>query len=96
MSRKPGSPKTGGRKKGTPNKDNQVPKEIFAKLCPEYLESDQFKSDWNQLSPKDRVQCILKMSEWLVPKPQSVDMNINNVSGFSLSEEIMRQADLNE
>lgn len=63
-----GKPKSGGRKKGTPN---IVTKDLRDRIR-ELLEKqfDQVAVDLAGLDPKDRVNAWLKLSEFVLPKLQ--------------------------
>ena len=76
MGRKKGSEKTGGRKKGTPNKTTQTAKEwISETLCANW---EQMKSDLQSLEPKERLQLlfIFKLLEYVVPKQRETSTNV--------------------
>ena len=66
--------KTGGRQKGTPNKITNVTREVIADLTAAMLPDVIEKL--KKLEPKDYVHFWLKLNEFNLPKPQSVDMNI--------------------
>lgn len=70
---KKGHDKFGGRQKGTPNTVTQQHRELINSLisCPENLEEDL-----KQLSPKDRMDAIIKLLEFTTPKQSRVDTNI--------------------
>lgn len=72
MGRTKGSPKTGGRKKGTPNKMTVEVKSCITKLLEGYTGSDKFMDDFNSLSPKDRLFLSERLMNYVVPKMQSV------------------------
>lgn len=79
--------KTGGRVKGTPNKDNPLKGYIRAhsvKYFTEPLEDGltQFEIDQMGLAPDDRVNAELRLLEFHQAKLKAVDANINthNVS----------------
>ena len=66
-----GKVKTGGRKKGTPNKTTGQFKESIDLILESELE--RFKTDLDQLEPKERVNVILKLLEFTVPKLQRTE-----------------------
>lgn len=69
-----GSAKTGGRKKGTPNKVTKTTKEVIANLLDDYSESGLMQSDFRALEPKDRMYIAERLMNYTTPKMQSVAM----------------------
>lgn len=67
-----GREKTGGRKKGTPNKAASPVKECFSRLLEDYTSSNTFMEDFASLEPKDRLMLAEKLASYVVPKMQSV------------------------
>ena len=60
--------KTGGRKRGIPNKITARLRSELSEHLETYIET-QFKEDWNELTPRERVRVALSISQLLVPKP---------------------------
>lgn len=58
--------KTGGRKKGTPNKNTQPLRDWFLSLIDE--NRTQIKKDLQTLDPKERLQWIEKILPYVLPK----------------------------
>ena len=71
-----GRKKTGGRQKGTPNKAPTPVKSIITNILTEYSNSGQMKKDFDKLDPKDRMAIAEKLSQYVMPKIQAVDMNV--------------------
>ena len=65
--------KTGGRKKGTPNKNNAKTKEAVALLAEG--EFNEFKQTLKKLEPKDYVKTYLTMLEFVIPKMKAVEVD---------------------
>jgi hypothetical protein len=63
--------KLGGRTKGTPNKATQKIKDAYAKLLEDNLGTLQ--TDLSQLEPKDRLNFMLNLSEYILPKLARVE-----------------------
>lgn len=87
MAKAKGSQKTGGRKKGSPNKITVAVKDCFKKLIEDYTNSQTFMSDFASLEPKDRLMLVEKLSSYVVPKMQSVaveDVNKDKNSTVSM------------
>jgi predicted lipase len=70
--------KTGGRAKGTPNKVTTEIKDVFKQIIECNL--SQIETDIMELNPKDRIDVILKLSEYVLPKLQrsSIEMEREN------------------
>ena len=69
--------KTGGRTIGTPNKTSAEIRNLFQTLIENNIE--QLQSDFDSLEPKDRINCIIKLSEFILPKLQAVKMQNEDV-----------------
>lgn len=74
MSREKGTPKTGGRKAGTPNKVTQSLKERIVDILSDNI--DKFQKDIDSLSAKDRVSTCLGLMQFVLPKQQSVRADV--------------------
>ena len=70
-----GGVKGGGRKKGTPNKDNKDLKIWVKQLLEE--NTDQLKEDFAELAPEKRWQIAEKLLNYVLPKEQSINTRIN-------------------
>lgn len=82
--------KTGGRQKGTPNKENPL-KGYLRTHSMEYFEPrlvhdedtetlrsmSQFEIDISMLAPDDRVNAELRLLEFHTPKMKAIDMDMN-------------------
>jgi 23S rRNA C2498 (ribose-2'-O)-methylase RlmM len=69
--------KFGGRKKGTPNKTPQEVKEIMQL----FLENQFEKLDevFEQLKPRDKINSIIKMLPYIVPKQMQMDLTATHI-----------------
>jgi hypothetical protein len=76
--RKKGTPKTGGRQKGSKNKITNAVKECLSSLITEYANSETFAMDFASLEPKDRLLIAEKFLSYIVPKMQSVAIDDKN------------------
>lgn len=76
--------KTGGRKKGTPNKATNTMRTWLNGL----IESNrhQIEDDIKALEPKDRLMILERFMQYTTPKMQSVktDINLNNLTDEQL------------
>ena len=68
--------KTGGRKKGTPNKSSKFSKDLINDLLNTYKETGKFSRDFEQLEPKDRINVAIKMLQFVLPVMKAVDANV--------------------
>lgn len=64
--------KSGGRKKGTPNKTTAAAKKFMAAIMEDYADGDLIKEDWKKLKPRDRMELAKDILPYLVPKLQAV------------------------
>jgi len=65
--------KTGGRKAGTPNKTTQEIRDFMQSFLSEKFES--LDEVFEQLEPKDKINAIIKMLPYLVPKQMQMDVS---------------------
>ena len=86
--------KSGGRKKGTPNKATTITREILNDIA-EGLRPN-IARDLAALDPKDRLQIWLKLIEFVVPKLSSVDMNLTAPQIQSIEDTLIRLSQDNE
>ena len=73
MGRANGTPKTGGRKAGTPNKTTTDIKTWVANLIDDNRE--QIKQDLESLSAKDRLQMIERFMQYIMPKQKEIEFS---------------------
>lgn len=64
--------KTGGRTKGVANKTTAETKEIIQKIVSNEL--DNIETLLKQLVPKERIDAVIKMLPYIVPKQQEVEL----------------------
>lgn len=60
-----------GRPKGSENKINYEIREVFKELLDKHI--DSISKDIEFLTPKDRINVLLKLSEFVIPKMRSID-----------------------
>ena len=63
--------KTGGRKKGTPNLLTGTTKEIIGNIV--LRELQRLPALMDQLDPKEKADCILKLLPYILPKTAPVE-----------------------
>lgn len=69
VGRKKGTEKTGGRKKGTPNRISGTVKEWITSIID--TNRNQFENDLELLEPGERVRIISNLLQYVTPKMQS-------------------------
>lgn len=70
-----GKGRLGGRQKGTPNKVAASVKDWLSGLIDKNRK--QIEKDIKQLEPKERLQILEKLMQYVVPKQQAVSANVN-------------------
>ena len=86
MSRAKGTPKTGGRQAGTPNKVTETLKEFVINLLDDNRE--QIVEDIKTLRPKDRLAVLERFMQYAIPKQQAVSADVQ--TDFSLDNLVIR------
>lgn len=69
--------KTGGRKKGTPNKATTLGKEVIVSLLSDYAESGLMSKDFMAIEPKDRLVIAERLMQYTMPKMQRTAVDIS-------------------
>lgn len=80
--------KTGGRKKGTPNKISKEAKPFVVAAVSNYYSSQQFREDLDSLEPKDRLAAIIKLSEYVLSKLQSTTIDIQSDDARTIEDRL--------
>ncbi len=82
-----GRGRLGGRAKGTPNKTTATVKEWLASLIDKNRE--QVEADLQALEPKDRLQMLERLMQYVVPKQQATqsDVTLKDVGTGTMSED---------
>ena len=73
MSRLKGTPKTGGRKAGTPNKISVGLKDFISKLL--FKNRKQIEKDLQELQPKERLFILEKLMQYVIPKQREFEIS---------------------
>ncbi|CEN33606.1 hypothetical protein [Capnocytophaga cynodegmi] len=74
MPRVKGTAKTGGRKKGTPNKATNDMRKWLKSFLDQNQE--QIEKDFKALEPKERIQAFERLLQYTLPKMQTLGANI--------------------
>lgn len=62
-----------GRKKGTPNKTTKDIREIMSRIVSSNFSEPKITRDLKELSPKQRLDYLLRLAEFILPKPKSIE-----------------------
>ena len=88
--------RNGGREKGTSNKVSSQIKQVLSEHLDNYL-SEQFLTDWHDISARERVRIASTLIKLIVPAPMSEHPNIQesnpdgiNITIVTAKEEIER------
>lgn len=81
MPRKKGTPKTGGRKKGTPNKSTSAVKGYIADALHAYMQPSapnskqpNLQNDLAKMLPEERVRAMTQLACYVIPKQQALSI----------------------
>lgn len=77
MARKKGSPKTGGRKKGTPNKATLFGTQTIMDLLDDYQQSGLMAQDFMALKPNERMTLMKDLAGYIIPKKKALEADVN-------------------
>jgi len=72
--------KTGGRSSGTPNKITQEVRELFSELIRGNM--SQMQKDLSALEPYQRINALVKLSQFIIPKPTETNLTIESPEDF--------------
>lgn len=72
MGRHKGTPKTGGRQAGTPNKAGGEVKTLIVGLLSD--NADTIRKDFTQLTPSERIKAVAQLAAYVVPKQQAISI----------------------
>jgi hypothetical protein len=83
--------KTGGREKGTPNKTTKELKQVLHSVIEQQLET--IEEDLQKLDPKDRLNILLRLVEYVLPKQREQKIDFNSLTDTEIDELINRITD---
>jgi hypothetical protein len=82
-----------GRKPGSKNKINQKIREQFRQLIEDNF--DQIKKDLDELKPRERLEILLKMAQFVLPRLQTIQiLEMPEVAELLEMDKETRQAEL--
>lgn len=85
------------KKKKVTNKINAFTRAVIQDITADYYFSGLMAEDIAQLPPKERLQMHVELMKFIVPKPQSVDINLKaNLSAPGIEDTLRRLAEDNE
>ena len=83
--------KSGGRKKGTPNRVTGEVRACFRDFVAENF--DAFRAEWQQIEdPKDKAEVFIKACKFVIPALQSVSLTSEDCQDKSIEEYLGRMA----
>ncbi len=88
--------KTGGRQKGTQNKVTGLTKEMINNVLAAYHDDGRLAKDFYELEPKERLDVFIKLMGYILPKPQTVAVDVKTSSDDSIIEWLNKLAQENE
>lgn len=88
--RRKGTEKTGGRKKGTPNRISGTVKEWITSIID--INRNKFEEDLELLEPGERVRVISNLLQYVTPKMQSVSPGEMLDAEYRKLEELLESA----
>lgn len=88
MGRAKGTPKTGGRQKGTPNRNTAVIKDCITGVLSDYMQGTPAKKgqqdaadymptlqdDLRNMLPAERVRAVAQLAGYVIPKQQAISV----------------------
>jgi len=85
-----GTPKTGGRNKGTPNKVTSELKQWLQLLIDN--NRTQFENDLKAVEPEKRLFILEKLMQYVVPKQQSLNIEAQIQAEYEQLEKLLSKA----
>jgi hypothetical protein len=79
--------KYGGRQKGTPNKLTKEIRTVLKDLI--YKELDEIKEHLDSVEPKQRIEIIIKLIPYVLPKVERISYSTNEPLDFGFNSEIL-------
>ena len=86
-----GRPKTGGRAKGVENKNKLSLKSKIQNIVENQFET--LEDDLENIDPKDKLNIVLKLIEYVLPKQRETKIDFNSLSDEEIDSLINRLKD---
>lgn len=96
MPKQKGSPKTGGRQKGTENKITRFTRDVLKGVIEEYTSSGRLDQDLLMLEPKDRLVIMERFMQYTLPKMQSVAIDTENSKIKTIEDKLREDMEMHE
>ena len=90
MARAKGTPKTGGRTKGTPNKTTSTVKEWLSTLLDD--NRAQIENDLRNIEPAERIRVFALLLNYLIPKRQTVSIEAEMEAEYNELTKLLESA----
>ena len=74
--------KYGGRKKGTPNRMTKELRSILKEII--YQELNDIEKRYEELEPKTRIELLIKMMPFVLPKTNAISHNTDEPIDFGM------------
>ena len=87
MSRTKGTPKIGGRQRGTPNKATTDLKKWVSCILDNGRE--QFEQDLQELEPRERVRVYTGLMNFVLPKQQAMNIEAQTEAEYKALEKLL-------
>lgn len=82
MARIKGSPKSGGRVKGTPNKLTMPIRDALAQFI--YGKLGELPEIWDNLEPQHKIECLSKLMPYVAPKLEAISFEQSDGQDISI------------
>jgi hypothetical protein len=92
MPRQKGAPKTGGRRKGTPNKTTADLKNWVFEFVSNNLE--EFKSKFKDLEKEQQITIVMKLLPYILPKQTENKISIDDELSKSIKDSMEKVNEL--
>jgi len=88
--------KTGGRQPGSVNKVTSNTKQLISELLSDYSGSGLMTKDFKSLDAKDRMIIAEKLMQYVLPKMQSVGIDLDNNKNKTIEDKLIELSEENE
>ena len=85
-----------GRVKGTPNKITTICRNYISDDVIQYHQSGKMAEDMEALLPNERIKAYIRLMEFIIPKPQAINLDISGERQSDLGARLMELALAND
>lgn len=82
--------KTGGRKKGTPNKVTGEVRRLLTDKVTDYFTSELFLQDFAAVEPRDRLQVMERYCKYVLPALQATTLNVGKETTKTIEDRLVK------